>query len=188
MTKTEFWKIIKKGEPIEGGSEASLILRDYGFEARSITAELNSGFKTPEQVRELIAKLIGKTVDDALLLYPPFYTEFGKNISIGKNVFMNIGCTFQDLGGISIGDGSKLGQNVVIATLNHGFTKETRHILYPASVKIEQNVWIGSAVTITPGVTIKENAIVAAGSVVVKDVEPNTIVAGNPAKFIKRIS
>ena len=120
-------------------------------------------------------------------LFPPFYTDFGKNITIGKNVFINAGCKFQDQGGIFIDDGALIGHGVVLATLNHDLDPAKRQQLHPAPIHIGKNVWIGANATVTQGVTIGDNAVVAAGAVVNKDVEENTIVGGVPARFIKRI-
>ena len=119
-------------------------------------------------------------------MFPPFYTDCGKNITIGKNVFINMGCKFQDQGGIFIDDGALIGHNVVLATLNHDMNPETRHDMIPKPIHIGKNVWIGSNSTILSGVTIGDGAIVAAGAVVTKDVEKNTVVGGVPAKFIKK--
>ena len=120
-------------------------------------------------------------------LMPPFHADFGKNIYVGKLVFINAGCSFQDQGGITIGDGCLLGHNTVIATLNHDENPAKRNNLFPAPVVIGNRVWIGSNATILPGVTIGDNAIVAAGAVVTKDVPPDTVVAGVPAKILRKI-
>ncbi|MBQ7199971.1 MAG: sugar O-acetyltransferase, partial [Eubacterium sp.] len=135
----------------------------------------------PEELRELFSKLIGKPVDEQFGLFPPFYTDFGKNIALGKNVFINAGCKFQDQGGIYIDDGALIGHGVVIATLNHDMDPEKRQSLHPSPVHIGKNVWIGANATITPGVTIGDNAVVAAGAVVTKDVAADTVVGGVPA-------
>ncbi|MCA9835795.1 MAG: hypothetical protein KC422_02735 [Trueperaceae bacterium] len=108
-------------------------------------------------------------------------------MSVGKNVFINSGCRFQDQGGITIGDGAFIGHNVVLATLNHGIAPEKRSTIYPAPIVIGQKVWIGSNATVIAGVTLGDNAIVAAGAVVTKDVAANTIVGGVPAKTIKTL-
>lgn len=128
-----------------------------------------------------------KKVDDTFMLFPPFYTDFGKNINIGRNVFINSCCCFQDQGGIYIDDGVLVGHNVILATLNHDFDPNRREILHSAPIKIGKNVWIGSRSTILPGVKVGDGSIVAAGSVVNKDVPSNSIVAGIPAKVIKYI-
>ena len=87
-------------------------------EAIKIGMELNNRYHTPEEIREIMGRLTGKKLDDAFRMFPPFYTDFGKNITIGKGVFINSGCHFQDQGGITIGDGSLIGHNVVLATIN----------------------------------------------------------------------
>ena len=120
-------------------------------------------------------------------MFPPFYTDCGKNLKIGRNVFINSCCQFQDQGGIVIGDGSLIGPKTVIATLNHHMDPKKRAKLMPKPVVIGKNVWIGANVTILPGVTIGEGAIIAAGAVVNKNVEANTIAGGVPAKLIKQI-
>jgi acetyltransferase-like isoleucine patch superfamily enzyme len=117
----------------------------------------------------------------------PFYTDFGKNITFGKDVFINSDCKVQDQGGIFIDDGALIGHGVVLATLNHDMVPEKRQQLHPAPIHIGKRVWIGANAVICAGVTIGDNAVVAAGAVVVKDVEPDTVVGGVPAKFIKRI-
>ena len=162
-------------------------MRYYSREAQKITMEINTVYHEPEELRELISKLIGKPVDEQFGLFPPFYTDFGKNITLGKNVFINAGCKFQDQGGIYIDDGALIGHGVVIATLNHDMDPEKRQALHPSPVHIGKNVWIGANATITPGVTIGDNAVVAAGAVVTKDVAADTVVGGVPAKPIKKI-
>ncbi len=120
------------------------------------TMELNTKYHTPEEIVSIMTELTGEEVDESLRLFPPFYTDFGRNIHIGKNVFINSGCSFQDQGGIYIGDNTLIGHRVVLATLDHDLNPYDRHVI-------------------------------AAGAVVTKDVEENTIVGGVPAKFIKKI-
>jgi acetyltransferase-like isoleucine patch superfamily enzyme len=156
-------------------------------EAMRITAELNNAYHEPEEIRTIMSKLIGKPVDESFGMFPPFYTDCGKNITLGKNVFINSGCRFQDQGGITIGDGALIGHNVVLATLNHDFAPEKRSTMHPAPIVIGKNVWIGANATIVPGVTIGDNAIIAAGAVVTKDVPANTVAGGVPARVIKKL-
>lgn len=156
-------------------------------EAIKITMEMNNRYHTPEELRELMARLTGRDIDDSFRLFPPFYTDFGKNIFIGKDVFINSGCHFQDQGGVWIEDGAMIGHNVVVATINHDLAPENNRKNHYAPVTIGSHAWIGSNVTILPGVTIGEWAVVAAGAVVTKNVEPYTVVGGIPAKLIKRI-
>ena len=148
---------------------------------------MNNSYHEPAEIPVIFSKLTGKQVDASFRLFPPFHTDFGKNITLGKNVFINSGCHFQDQGGIIIGDDVLIGHNVVLATLNHDFAPDQRGNLHPAPVIIKDRVWIGSSVTVLPGVTIGENAIVAAGATVTKDVPANTVVAGVPAKVIKQL-
>ena len=145
-------------------------MNDMSNEARRITFELNNTYHTPEEVRNLLSRLFGKTVDGSFRVFPPFYTDFGKNITVGKNVFINACCHFQDHGGVSLGDGCQIGHNVVFATLNHGLAPEDRQTTYPAPITLGKNVWVGSNSTILQGVTIGDNAVIAAGAVVTKDV------------------
>lgn len=187
MNTTEFLAHLNKGETVEGGSEAHQVMHRLSQEALKITAELNGSYHPPEAVRELFAKLIDKPVDESFAMFPPFTTDCGKNIEVGKNVFINSGCRFQDQGGIRIGDGVLVGHNVVLATLNHDMDPKKRSTLHPSPIHIKDNAWIGANATVLPGVTIGEGAIIAAGAVVTRDVAPNVVVGGNPAKQLKTI-
>lgn len=184
---TEIRKLMKKGTPMVVGTPLAQAFYEYWFEAQQITMELNTKYHTPEEIRELFAKLTADKIDDSCMIIPPFYTEFGKNTKIGKNVFINSCCHFQDNGGIEIGDNTMLGCRVIIATLNHDINPETRLNSTPKQVKIGKNVWIGANCTILPGVTIGDNSVIGAGSVVVKNIPANSIAVGNPAKIIKKI-
>ena len=187
MNLDEYLEHMNGGYPVEGGSKTHKYMIKLANDAMKITCKLNGAYHEPEEIRMLMSELIGKPVDETFSMFPPFYTDCGKNITIGKNVFINSGCHFQDQGGISIGDGSLIGHCVVLATLNHGFEPDKRSWNYPAPIHIGKNVWIGSHATVLPGVTIGDNAIVAAGAVVTKDIEPNTVVAGVPAIVKKMI-
>lgn len=185
MNTEEFLDYLNSGKTVVGGSEAHIRMTELSMEAIRITTEINSKYHEPDRMRELFSELIGKPVDKTFMLFPPFTTDCGKNINLGKNVFINSGCRFQDQGGIFIGDGVLVGHNVIIATLNHGFKPENRADLIPAPVRIGNKAWIGSGSIILPGITVGENAIVAAGSVVTKDVSANAVVAGNPARILR---
>ncbi len=156
-------------------------------EAVRIGMELNMHYHTPAEIREIMGRLIGKKVDDSFRMFPPFYTDFGKNITIGKDVFINSGCHFQDQGGIWIGDGTLIGHNVVLATINHALNPEENRKNHYAPITIGAHVWIGSNAAILPGVTLGDWAVVAAGAVVTQDVPPRTVVGGVPAKVLKVI-
>ena len=187
MELEAFLQHVKERKPLNT-PEIYEFMNRASDEARRITFELNGAYHSMPEVRDLFARLFGKPVDPSFRVFPPFYTDFGKNITVGKNVFINACCHFQDQGGITLGDNCLVGHNVVFATLNHGFAPEERQSMLPAPIVVGRNVWIGSNSTILQGVTIGDNSIIAAGSVVTKDVPANAIVAGVPARFIRSIS
>lgn len=187
MELDEFLIYVNSGKPISGGSELHKFMTKLSYEAMKITSELNGSYHEPQEIRDLFSKLIGKPVDESFSMFPPFYTDCGKNITVGKDVFINTGCRFQDQGGIIIGDGVLIGHNVVLATLNHDFDPDKRSTMIPSPIEIGKNVWIGANVTIVPGVKIGDNAVIAAGAVVTKDIKANTVAGGIPAKVIKKI-
>lgn len=150
------------------------------------TMDLNNRYHTPEEIRQIMSDVTGTMIDETFHMFPPFYADFGRNIHIGRNVFINSGCHFQDQGGIFIGDNVLIGHNVVLATINHDLNPFDRHNIYKP-IHIGNRVWIGSNAVITHGVTIGDGAVVGAGAVVVRDVMPNTVVGGIPAKLIKNI-
>lgn len=178
---------LNEGKALVVGTEMYEIMHEYSSQALRIQALLNSCWHSPAEIRMLMSELTGRSVPESFKLFPPFYTDFGKNIHLGEKVFINSCCCFQDQGGIYIGDNCLIGHRATIATINHGFNPQDRHIHKVAAVRIEEDVWLGSNVTIVPGVTIGKGSIVAAGSVVIKNVEPMSIVAGNPARKIKNV-
>jgi len=183
VTNDDRVKIIPRRTPESAAMVASV------KRAMAITANLNRlTFNDAEKVRSLFSDLIGKKVDDSFMLVPPFYTTGGIDINVGRNVFINQNCTFYDLGGLNIGDDVMIGPNVSILTSSHPIEPSQRRAFVVAKpIVIERNVWIAAGATIIGGVTIGENSVVAAGSVVTKDVPPNTLVGGNPAKIIRSI-
>lgn len=187
MELKNFLDYMRKQKVIIAGSQEHLFMHQASQHAMETTVEINNTYHTQDEIRQLFSKLTGKEIDDGFVLFPPFYTDFGKNITIGRNVFINSGCRFQDQGGITVGDDTLIGHNAVITTLNHDFVPERRSDMYPAPVVIGSRVWMGANVTIVPGVTIGDNSVIAAGAVVTKNVPPNVVVAGVPAKIIKSI-
>ncbi len=154
------------------------------------TMELKAALNTStsvEQIRERLSEIIGKKIDVSTRIFVPFHTNFGRHISLGKNVFINHDCTFLDLGGITIEDDVLIGPKVSLISENHPIAPANRKSLSLHRVVIKRNAWIGAGATILAGVTVGENAVVAAGAVVTKDVSANSIVGGVPAKFIKMI-
>jgi acetyltransferase-like isoleucine patch superfamily enzyme len=185
MQQKDIFEREKAGELIsledpEYGKIAALIT-----EAQQLIAEINTGYRTPQEVRDLFARLTGAPVDPSFWMLPPFYTDFGKNIRVGKNVFINHGCEFMDRGGITLQDNVLIGPKVNLVTINHPVDPSRRRSTFCAPILIKRNAWIGVGASIMPGVTIGENAIVAANAVVTKDVKANTIVGGIPAKLIQ---
>ncbi len=157
--------------------------------AMAMTARLNRlTFEDADEVRALFSELIGKKVDESFLLIPPFYTAGGDEIRVGRNVFVNQNCTFYDLGGLDIADDVMIGPNVSLITTGHSLEpSERRSVTIGRPIVIERNVWIAAGATVIGGVTVGENSVVAAGAVVTKDVPPNTLVGGNPARVIRSI-
>lgn len=187
ISTEEFIKIMDSGKEVVGGSAVHRCMHRLAQEALKITGEINGSYHTQEEIQELFNQLTGNRVGKNFAVFPPFYTDCGKNLTIGDNVFFNSGCRMQDQGGITIGDGSLIGHSVVLATLNHDLDPAKRADMHPSPIKIGRNVWIGANATVLPGVTIGDGAVVAAGAVVSKDVPSRTIVGGVPAKIIKRI-
>lgn len=187
MTTEEFIRIMDSGEVIPGGSPVHAKMHELSQEALRITMEINTAYHSHNEIVALMSELTGRDVHESFGLFPPFYTDCGKNIKFGERVFINSGCKFQDQGGITVGDDVLIGHNCVIATLNHVMDPDHRADMIPAPVKICDKVWIGANVTILQGVTIGEGAIIAAGAVVNNDVPPRTIVGGVPARILKHI-
>ena len=175
-------------EKVRIGKEEIEKMMENSREVMKLTLELNTKYNSAQEIVELMSKIKGKPVDKSFALFPPFNTDYGKNITFGKNVFINSGCKFQDQGGITVGNNVLIGHNVVLATLNHNICVSKRAELFAAPIVIEDNVWIGANVTITSGVTIGKGSIVAAGAVVTKDVPEYSIVGGVPAKVIRELT
>ena len=154
--------MIAAGEPL-AGEEMIAFMREQSDDTRRLLFDLNGSYHTPEEIVTLFSQITNSKIDNSFRLFPPFYTDFGKNIHVGKNVFINSCCQFQDQGGIFIGDGALIGHSVVMATLNHGFAPNDRQNLYHAPIHIGKGAWIGAHATILPNVTIGDNAIVGAG-------------------------
>lgn len=186
MTFEAFLEHVQKRQSLDT-QEIYEFMHEMSDRARRITFELNGSYHTPDEVRALLARLFGREINPTLRVFPPFYTDFGKNIRIGSEVFINACCHFQDHGGVTIGDGCQIGHNVVFATLDHGLAPAQRRTTFPAPIVLGRNVWVGSNATILKGVTIGDNSVVAAGAVVTKDVPADTVVGGVPARFIRRI-
>jgi len=186
MELQELLEHFNKGEVIKD-LEIFIAMRGYIAENRRLLFDMNHNWHESEaEITELFSRIIGKPVDPSVRIMTPFYTDFGKNITVGKNIFINADCKFQDQGGIYIGDDVFIGHNVVLATLDHELDPDSRGLV-PSPIRIGNKVWIGSGAIVTKGVTIGEGSIVAAGAVVTKDVPDRVIVGGVPAKILKNI-
>lgn len=186
MTLDEFLQCAKARQPLDT-PEIRRFMDAMSDRARRITFRLNGAYHTPDEVRALLSELFGRPVDPTLRLFPPLYTDFGQHLTVGKEVFINACCHFQDHGGVTLGDGCQIGHAVVFATLNHGIAPAERATTRPAPIVLGRRVWVGSNATILQGVTIGDNAVVAAGAVVTKDVPANVVVAGVPARIVRHI-
>ena len=178
---------MRSGEPIRSTDTGFEKVEESYVRATRFVARLNTGYHTREETLEILRELTGSDIDDSVQVALPFYTDFGRNIRFGKGVFVNSGCTFLDQGGIEIGDDVMFGPNVSLVTSNHPLDPADRRAVVSTPIRICRNAWIGAGATILPGLTIGENSVVAAAAVVTRDVPPNTVVAGNPAREIKRI-
>lgn len=187
METADLLRALNAGETIRGGSPLHEVMHRSSQRALRITAEINGSYHEPDEVRALLAELTGRPIDESVALFPPFRTDFGQNITLGQRVFINSGCSFQDQGGITIGDDSLIGHNSVLATLNHGMEPDRRADMHPAPIIIGRNVWIGSNVTVLPGITIGDDAVVAAAAVVTRDVPAGAVVVGSPAHVVRTV-
>ncbi|MCK8495049.1 sugar O-acetyltransferase [Spirosoma sp. RP8] len=150
-----------------------------------LCVEMNATATDVNQLRSRLGEIIGTVIDESTAIFPPFYTNFGRFIRLGKRVFINHACSCLDIGGITIEDDVKIGPRVNLTTENHPLNPDERKTLLTKPIVVKRNAWIGAGATILPGVTIGENAVVAAGALVSRDVPPNTVVAGVPAKVVK---
>ncbi|MHA6522863.1 DapH/DapD/GlmU-related protein [Tessaracoccus sp. G1721] len=185
MQLEDFLTYVATGATIASGSDYHAFMHGASQEALRITAELNSSYRPPDEVRSLLSRLTGRQIDESTTVFPPFYSEFGRNLVLGRRVFINMGCRFQDTGGIAIGDDTLIGHGCTLTTLNHEVDPDRRGDMTPAAVMIGRKVWLGAGVTVVPGVTIGDGAIVGAGAVVTRDVPADAIVAGVPARLIR---
>ncbi len=175
------------GEDIELGTPDRVVLDAGAQRALMLTAELNGSYHEPDEVSRLMSQLTGGRVGAGFGLFPPFHTDFGLNLVIGEDVFINGGCHFQDQGGIEIGDRVLIGHRVVMATLDHDLAPTRRALLHAAPIRIGSDVWIGAGAVITRGVTVGDGAVIAAGAVVTRDVPPGCVVGGVPARVLRRV-
>jgi acetyltransferase-like isoleucine patch superfamily enzyme len=176
---------LHSGVPVNMMDSEYMPAIEYMQKSNLLNFRINSTVPTMNNLRPLENEFFEDNLDASSFITTPFHIDFPNQMKIGKNVFVNHSLTCMAIGGISIGDGTMIGPNVIIATDNHDL--RSKMVLVCKSVRIGKNVWIGAGARILPGVHIGDNAVVGAGAVVTKDVAANTVVAGIPAKFIKNI-
>jgi acetyltransferase-like isoleucine patch superfamily enzyme len=186
MQTPDIFERLKMGETILPSDPEAYKMREASYITKKLLVKMNNA-TDPKEIRELLSQITGSEIDESVDVFTPLYINYGKHTKIGKNVFINFDCTFLDLGGITIEDGVLIAPKVSLLSEGHPVEPENRHALVPKPIHIRKNAWIGANVTILQGVTIGENSVVAAGSVVSKDVPDNVIVGGAPAKIIKEI-
>lgn len=182
----DIFERMRNGELIKNEDPDYNLIAEAIEKAFETTGLLNSAYHNDEQVRTILSELMGFEIDPSTTVKLPFYTDFGQFTRLGKDVFVNFGCSFMDRGGITIEDNALIGPNVQLITENHAMEPELRRYVYGKPIIIKKNAWLGAGATVLPGVTIGENAVVGAGAVVTSDVPDNTVVGGVPAKMIKR--
>jgi acetyltransferase-like isoleucine patch superfamily enzyme len=183
----DIFQRMQAGEPLRNDDPEYPKFGEAVARAIRLVTEMNASVQDVEGVRKRLSEIIGKEIDASTTIFPPFYTNFGRFITLGKNVFINHACSFLDLCPITIEDDVMIGPKVNLITENHPLDPGNRKTVLLKPIVVKRNAWIGAAATILPGVTIGENAVVAAGAVVSRDVPPNSIVAGIPAKVIKTL-
>lgn len=176
------------GELIKTDEPEYKKIKEIIFQSMKLCHEFNTGPFDRQRHIQLLSQIFGKWFDESNTILPPFYVDYGKNIFLGKNVWIQHGCTFFDRGKITIGNNVFIAPKVNLITLNHAFDPSLRTATICKPIVIEDGVWIGTNSTILPGVTIGKNSIIGANSLVNKDVPANVVVAGNPAKVIKSIA
>jgi len=186
INEKDVFERLKNGETIPPNDPQAYKLREASYATKKLLIQMNSA-SDPAEIRALLSRITASEIDESVAIFTPLYINYGKHTKIGKNVFINFDCTFLDLGGITIEDNVLIAPKVSLLSEGHPLSPETRHSLVPGHIHIKKNAWIGANASILPGVTIGENAIVAAGAIVSKDVPDNAIVGGIPAKIIKNI-
>lgn len=186
MDKTDIFMRLRNGEIIQPTDQQAYKLREASYNTKKLLVQMNNS-SDPAEIRDLLSQITDSEIDESVAVFTPLYINYGKHTKIGKNVFINFDCTFLDLGGITIEDNVLIAPKVSLLSEGHPVSPENRQSLVVGPIHIKKNAWIGANATILPGVTIGQNAIIAAGAVVSKDVPDNAIVGGIPAKILKQL-
>lgn len=184
LPQLDIFERLLRGETILPNDPEMPRLRDESFAVKKLLIKMNNSSDSDE-ITKLLSEILNQEVQN-VAVFTPLYINYGKNINIGENVFINFDCTFLALGGITIEDNVLIGPKVSLITENHPLDPKLRNGLIGKPIHIKKNAWIGANATILPGVTIGENAVIAAGALVSKDVPDDVVVGGIPAKIIKK--
>ena len=183
---TDIFERLRNGESIPANDPQRAKLRDVCNATKELVVQMNRS-ANPEEIRNLLSQITNSEIDESVGVFTPLHINYGKNIKIGKKVFINFDCVFLDMGGITIEDNVLIAPKVNLLTEGHPLSPVNRHDIIAKPIHIKKNAWIGANATILQGVTIGENAVVAAGSIVTENGPDNTVVGGVPSKFIKTI-
>ncbi|QBO59370.1 DapH/DapD/GlmU-related protein [Chryseobacterium salivictor] len=179
MQETNIFERLRNGETIPANDNQAYKMREASFETKKLSVQMNNS-SNPDEIRNLLSQITATEIDESVTVFTPLHINYGKHTKIGKNVFINFDCVFLDLGGITIEDNVLIAPKVSLLSEGHPISPEQRPSLNVGHIHLKKNAWIGANATILQGVTIGENSIVAAGSVVFKDVPDNTMVGGIP--------
>jgi acetyltransferase-like isoleucine patch superfamily enzyme len=175
--------------PVAWVVRMKLSFRERVVRAIRLTEQLNKlPYDDQPAILAVWAELTGQPVDETFHLIPPVYSDHGINIRLGRDVFVNQSCRFNDIGGIEIGDQVMLGPNVSLISSGHPVSPaERRKGITAAPIRIERNVWIGASAMVLQGVTVGEDSVIGAGAVVTHDVPPGSLAVGSPARVVRSI-
>ncbi|MDX1906479.1 MAG: sugar O-acetyltransferase [Bacteroidia bacterium] len=187
MQQADIFDRLKNGESISPDDPQAYRMREASYHTKKLLVQMNNA-TDPGEIRALLSQITDHEIDESVAVFTPLYINYGKHTRIGKNVFINFDCTFLDLGGITIEDNVLIAPKVSLLTEGHPVSPQHRHTLVPRPIHLKKNAWIGAGAIILPGVTIGENAVVAAGAVISQDVPDNVVAGGIPGKIIKTIS
>ncbi|WP_246452155.1 sugar O-acetyltransferase [Croceimicrobium hydrocarbonivorans] len=186
ISRADIFSRLRSGEAVPMDDPDYYKVREAAARALSIQVDLNAS-RTTDEIRSHLSILTKRVVDESTIVMTPFSINYGKNLELGKNIFINQNCQFLDFGGIRIDDDVLIAPGVMLLTEGHPLAASKRKYLQSKPIHIKHNAWIGAGAIVLGGVTVGENAMVAAGSIVTSDVPDNAVVAGSPARIVKEV-